>query len=200
MSLLADEIEFENKSSNSRIASDLESLKNQISRCKISLSDLAASVDASSDLFGNDEQPVCVFLNTIISEISESNQTSVIDLCCDLSDEYCLSTDRTLTLALVNIIENALEASPEFVRINVELKDKTIGLCIVDRGPGLTEEALANIGEQPYSDKELGLGLGLYLAYAAIRRRQGTISQTNRKNYQGSETQITLPVMHRIKT
>ena len=200
MSLLVDEIEFENKSVNPRIAADINSLKSQISRCKTSLSDLSASVDASSDLFGNDRQPVCGYLNAIINEISETNKTTVIELCCELSHDNGLATDRTLTLALVNIIENALEASPEFVRIVVERKDKKIGLCIIDRGPGLTEEAMANIGEQPYSDKELGLGLGLYLAYSAIRRRQGTISQSNRKDARGSETQISLPIIELAKT
>jgi len=200
MSLLADEIEFENKSGNTQIAADLESLKNQISRCKTALSDLSASVDASSDLFGNNQQPVCVYLNSIINEVSELNKTTVVELCCDLTAEYSLVTDRTLTLALVNIIENALEASPEFVRINVELVDKNIVVSIIDRGPGLTEEALANIGEQPYSDKELGLGLGLYLAYSAIRRRQGSISQTNRSDSQGSETQISIPVIYTAQT
>ncbi len=103
-------------------------------------------------------------------------------------------TDRTLSLSLINVIENAIEVSPEFVDLEINIVNDSVKIVIIDKGPGLTEEALTKIGQQPYSDKELGLGLGLYLAYAAIRRRQGKIEQHNRKT-KGSQTIIFLPLI-----
>ena len=195
MSLLVDEIkaEIEQAESKDAILTDLLKLKKQIGRCKSSLSDLSASVGASSDLFGNKKQAVCSYMNEIISELQQSHSEAIITFNCDLNDNNTIFTDRTLTLSLINILENSIEASPEYVDITVSKDGSSIEILIKDKGPGLTEEALQKIGQQPYSDKDLGLGLGLYLAYAAIRRRNGFIEQQNEQS-KGCKTIIVLPL------
>lgn len=194
MSLLVEELGYENIEKNPRVTADLDTLRTQINRCKKSLTDLSASVDASHDHFENEMLPVYEYLDYIVKEVIENRPDVVLKFSCQHKDNYWLKTDRTLTLALKNIIENATEVSPKRVTIETGIKDKMLYLTVTDNGPGLSAEALANIGDRPYSDKELGLGLGLYLAYSAIRRRQGHIEQKNREDQQGSITIVHLPV------
>lgn len=193
MSLLVDELEQELAGKSQSVTSDLANLKKQIVRCKSSLSDLAASVGASSDLFSNKQQAVCEYFEQLVAEIRETHPTATLSLECNATYSDSIYTDRTLSLSLINIIENAIEVSPDSVDIKANLIQDAVEVIIIDNGPGLTKEAQKSIGHQPYSDKELGLGLGLYLAHAAIRRRQGKITQVN-KETQGSITTIILPL------
>jgi len=198
MALLVNEIEQELENADAAVLSDLDNLKKQINRCKLSLTDLSASVGASSSLFDSQQQPVCQYLQGIINEIHAVHSNINLSFHCNPDISNSLYTDRTLSLSLINIIDNAIEASPEFVDISVsspvENSTDFIQIEISDHGPGLSDEALDKIGQQPYSEKELGLGLGLYLAYAAIRRRNGSISQQNCKP-EGSKTTIILPLV-----
>lgn len=194
MSLLVDEIQQEVSEENKNIKSDLTSLKSQIKRCKSSLNDLSASVDASSDHFSGKQESICLYLDSLITNIKINSDRENIELQCNVQGNLTFYVDRTLTLSLINIIENSIEASPEDVVIAVNIVDESIQIVIEDRGYGFSEQALKKIGQQPYSDKELGLGLGLYLAYAAIKRRMGTIEQINIQP-NGSKTTILLPLV-----
>jgi len=193
MSLLIDELSQELKGQNESVTSDLVNLKKQISRCKLSLRDLSASVGASSDLFDTRKQTISDYFDQVIDELRDIHPAATLHLKYRDVGTNKITTDRTLTLSLINIIENSIEVSPDFVDINISVNHNDILILIADKGPGLSKEAQEKIGHQPYSDKELGLGLGLYLAHAAIRRRDGKISQTNIVE-KGTLTTITLPL------
>ncbi|MDH5424609.1 MAG: ATP-binding protein [Gammaproteobacteria bacterium] len=194
MSLLVSELEAEIVDKNAQINKDLGNLKEQISRCKLSLSDLSASVGATSDLYGGVIENAGSYLCRLYDEITLIRPESVIHYDChELAQNSQLYTDRTLSLSLINVLENAIDVSPDFIQWTVKSDNNFITLEILDQGPGLSDTALEMIGQQPYSEKELGLGLGLYLAYAAIRRRGGTINQSNRST-KGSRTVVTLPL------
>lgn len=194
MKLLVSELEAEISGQDEQVYKDLENLKLQINRCKTSLSDLSASVGASSDLYG---EKLCVaveYFNDLKDEIETIRPDANIHYDWkQLDNKISLYTDRTLTLALINVIENAIDESAAFIQWNIKVSNQQLVLEILDRGPGLSEKALEMIGQQPYSEKDLGLGLGLYLAYAAIRRTGGQIEQSNRKS-SGSRTLISLPI------
>ena len=63
---------------------------------------------------------------------------------------------------------------------------------ICDRGPGLSTEARQHIGKVPYTGKPEGLGLGLFLAHAIIRRFGGSVTLFDRDGG-GSCTRVLLP-------
>ncbi len=64
--------------------------------------------------------------------------------------------------ALVNLLENACEATPEGGRVKVSVQDRLIE--ILDEGPGLGEETLAKMMRPFESGRPDGTGLGLPLA------------------------------------
>jgi signal transduction histidine kinase len=82
---------------------------------------------------------------------------------------YIRADQERLSLALINVINNALDAlngqtnpSPE-IRVTVEAHAEAgeVHLRINDNGPGLSEEALAKLFEPFYTTKPVGQGLGL---------------------------------------
>jgi signal transduction histidine kinase len=66
----------------------------------------------------------------------------------------------------VNLVRNAVEASPPGGDVEVEARDGG-GEAVIevrDRGPGLTPEAQASLFRPFFTTKERGTGLGLALA------------------------------------
>lgn len=194
MSLLVSELEAEVADENQQVHTDLSNLKTQIIRCKTSLSDLSASVGMSSDLYGSNIENVKEYFKCLKDEIILIRPEANIQFISEGVDaDSQIVTNRTMSLSLINILENAIDVSPDFVKCIIASDRNSLSIEVLDHGPGLSNKALETIGKQPYSEKELGLGLGLYLAYAAIRRLGGQISQSNREK-KGSRTLITLPL------
>ena len=75
---------------------------------------------------------------------------------------------HALARTLRDVLRNALEASPEgaAVALYLEVAAGAARFTVLDDGPGITDEALAHVGEPFYSTKPpgQGLGLGLFLA------------------------------------
>lgn len=87
-----------------------------------------------------------------------------------------LVADRTLSQALITILHNAADASPDEVSVNARWDSSSLTIDICDRGRGLTSGACASAGKQPFTTKADGLGLGLFLAHAVIGRLGGEVA------------------------
>lgn len=104
-----------------------------------------------------------------------------------------LGVDITLRAALLNLLNNAVDASPAPIDIHSHWDDSRFVLEIHDQGAGLSEEAAIRAGSAFYSTKSGGHGLGLLLANASIERMGGTVRLRNRKEG-GATTELTLPI------
>src|SRR5258708_31598666 len=90
--------------------------------------------------------------------------------------------EETVTQALVNLLNNAADASPDDIELECAWFDGLVTLEIRDRGPGVTVEAMNLAGRTAFSDKQgRGLGLGLLLANATIERIGGSVTLANRE-------------------
>ncbi|HSA95480.1 MAG TPA: HAMP domain-containing sensor histidine kinase [Acidobacteriota bacterium] len=105
-----------------------------------------------------------------------------------------LAGDRELLVqALLNILKNAIEASPDApVRARGGRIGKNAGIWIRDEGPGLSADALVRIFEPFYTTKEKGMGIGLYLTKRIIEAQGGTIRVQSGEG-RGTEFRIELP-------
>ena len=105
-----------------------------------------------------------------------------------------VAAEETVIQALVSLINNAADASPEEVTLECNWSEHGISLEICDRGPGFPERARTLAGKEAFSEKAgLGLGLGLLLASATIEKLGGRILLTNRQEG-GATTRIELPI------
>jgi len=106
-----------------------------------------------------------------------------------------LAVDRLrLEQALANLVENALHASRERVRIGWFETSERAGFAIEDDGPGISDEDRARIFEPFYTTKPVnrGTGLGLAVAHAAVRDHEGSI-EVGSSELGGACLRIVLP-------
>jgi two-component system sensor histidine kinase RegB len=109
---------------------------------------------------------------------------------------------RAVTQALRSLVTNAQDASPADANVVVRARlvtvtgtaDAQLRIEIVDRGPGMSPEVLARLGEPFFTTKApgRGMGLGLFLARAVIEGVGGTLgilSQVGR----GTTVTVALP-------
>jgi signal transduction histidine kinase len=83
-----------------------------------------------------------------------------------------------LRRALVNLVRNAVEASPEEGAVEVAARAEG-GEAVIevrDRGPGLSPEARASLFRPFFTTKAKGTGLGLALAKKVAEAHGGTLA------------------------
>jgi two-component system sensor histidine kinase RegB len=109
-----------------------------------------------------------------------------------------INVDVTLRAALMNLLNNAADASPQPIEIYARWDSSSLTLEIRDQGAGLSEEAALKAGSAFFTTKSGGRGLGLFLANATIERMGGTVRLFNREGG-GATTELTLPLVEAIK-
>ncbi|UMZ15202.1 PAS domain-containing protein [Pseudomonas sp. MPFS] len=114
---------------------------------------------------------------------------------CDSREGELLCNRDTLVGALLNLIENALQASAATARLKVHLyrRDDTLRLCISDNGSGIDAAVLERLGEPFFTTKANGTGLGLTVVKAVARAHQGELSLRSRPG-RGTCALVTLPL------
>lgn len=115
---------------------------------------------------------------------------------CDSHLGELLCNRDTLVGALLNLIENALQAGSEPVRLKVHLyrRGQMLRLCISDAGAGIDSALLARLGEPFLTTKATGTGLGLAVVKAVARAHQGTLELRSRPG-RGTCALVTLPLI-----
>lgn len=118
---------------------------------------------------------------------------------CNLNDKVAGNPQR-LTQVLINLLDNARDASPENGTITIRSNEtgNEIELCIEDQGEGIKDEIKARIFEPFFTTKEpgVGTGLGLALVYSIIEDLHGKIiikSPMDSYTKTGTCFSITLP-------
>ncbi|OIR15742.1 sensor histidine kinase RegB [mine drainage metagenome] len=104
-----------------------------------------------------------------------------------------LRADLALRSALLNLLNNAADASSEEMDILLFWDHANIKLEIRDQGPGLTPETAARAGSAFFTTKQEGRGLGLFLANATLERLGGKVRLSNREGG-GATTEVILPL------
>lgn len=112
------------------------------------------------------------------------------------AEDLWLYVDLTrLEQALVNLVHNALQASPEgHVRVGVGERDGACVIHVDDDGPGIDPEARERLFEPFYTTKPVGSGTGLGLAvvHGAVEAHGGRV-QVSASPLGGARFEIVLP-------
>ncbi|MNE18308.1 Sporulation kinase A [compost metagenome] len=115
---------------------------------------------------------------------------------CDSHLGELLCNRDTLVGALLNLIENALQASEGPARLKVHLfrRERSLRLCVSDAGSGIDAELLGRLGEPFLTTKATGTGLGLAVVKAVVRAHQGTL-RLRSKFGRGTCVRVELPLI-----
>jgi two-component system sensor histidine kinase RegB len=173
---------------------DLGILRDQIVRCKEALSVISASAGAaradSAERLALDR-----FVRQAADEVRHLRPGSTIHLASPTSDGSppLLIVERTFRQALLNILHNAVDVSPRYVRLAYEWNTTELTIAVIDRGGGIAAGDPASLERFGTSTKEGGLGLGLFLSHAAITQAGGSLEAVN--NGEGGTTvRLRLPL------
>lgn len=101
---------------------------------------------------------------------------------------------QKLTQVLVNLIRNALQATPpsEPVRVSAEAAPGAVVIAVDDEGPGVPPEVRAKLFQPFASTKgDQGVGLGLYMAQLIVLSHRGRITLAEKAR--GSRFEVALP-------
>jgi hypothetical protein len=102
---------------------------------------------------------------------------------------------NTLRRALLNLVQNALEAMPQGGTLTLEGRRRrtTVELDVGDTGGGIPPEQRARLFEPLHTTKPGGTGLGLYIVQEVVAAHGGQVTVQSVVG-QGSTFTITLPL------
>ncbi len=171
-------------------------LRDQITHCKQTLTQLLAKAGQNRAEQGN-ELPVDEFLHQILDKwklirpsVKFTYHSSGIQPVPRIMD------NQLLNQSIMNLLNNAADASSKCIEIKSHWDDKILNLEIIDDGEGLSAEAMQRAGEAFFSSKKpgQGFGIGLFLANANIERFGGSVRLFNLEQG-GACTQVVLPLI-----
>lgn len=169
---------------------DAQLIRQQVSRCRDILVQMAADAGAS-----HGEAFVPLAPGTLLDGVLEGlkGRERVRVALQGPSDEPMSVPARALTHAIRGVVKNALQASPEGAPVQVVLLRQEAGwqLRVEDTGAGMAAGVLARVGEPFFTTKPQGegMGLGLFLARALLDQLGGTLEV---RSVPGQGTQVAL--------
>jgi two-component system sensor histidine kinase RegB len=172
-------------------------MQQQINRCKDTLSVMSASAGEMRAESGG-SMLLTDYIDNVIMQWRTHQPSAKLNffIVPTVDIDAKIIAERTLTHSLINILNNAAEATQPELGIEFhadwDLEQLTIKIC--DFGLGLPPELLEFAGKQPVVSKKRGLGVGLFLTYSTINRLGGKINLYNRESG-GACVEITLPLL-----
>jgi two-component system sensor histidine kinase FlrB len=153
-------------------------------------------VFARGELPLNDRLTPGAFFSALQAAAQTQVQDHPVRWQCDSHHGELLCNRDTLVGTVLNLIENAVQASAGKVRLKVHLftRDQRLHLCVSDNGSGIAAQTLARLGEPFFTTKTTGTGLGLAVVKAVARAHQGELSLRSRLG-RGTCATLVLPLL-----
>lgn len=172
---------------------EIEEIEGQLLRCKSIVSGILLSAgetrgESSSKTSLNE------FFESLVEEWESSRPAQHFEYNNTIEEEFTVAFDSTVKQMLFNVLDNALEVSPNWLRFEVSKVGDKLFLTVTDQGPGFRADILEQVGT-PYNSSKgrPGGGLGLFLVLNVARTLGGTLTVNNRKEG-GAEVVIALPL------
>ena len=170
------------------IGADCQLLEKQAQACKLILTQLAARAQDTAP----ESLPLDAWLAALIErwQVLRPDAQIVTALPADRRD---FTPPEGLEQAILNVLNNAADASPDAVELEATITHEALLIDIADRGPGFSPEQRAQAGRVLFSGKPgHGWGMGLALTHATLERLGGTLTLAEREGG-GTRVRITLP-------
>jgi two-component system sensor histidine kinase RegB len=172
-------------------------IQDQIKRCKEALSVMSESAGEMRAESGN-----AMLLNDYLGDVITQWRTYKVStklnfiIDCDMNLDAQIIAERTLTHSLINILNNAAEATNPDLGIEFHATwdryNATFKIC--DFGTGFSKDLIKFAGQQPVISNKQGLGVGLFLSCSTLQRLGGKIEFSNHSEG-GAQVMITLPLL-----
>ncbi|MDB6160092.1 MAG: integral rane sensor signal transduction histidine kinase [Gammaproteobacteria bacterium] len=176
-----------------QLLEEIDEMQAQVQRCKTIVSGILLSAGEARG-----DSPVATtvrtFLDDLVKEWRETRPVTRFTYENRFGADLSIVSDSAIKQMIHNVLDNALEASPQWVGLDVAHDGDTLRLTISDSGPGFPAEMLVQLGKPYQSSKgRPGAGLGLFLVSNVARTLHGSVSAHNRPEG-GAIVTLTLPL------
>ncbi|MQQ99300.1 ATP-binding protein [Glaciimonas soli] len=178
---------------NSELLEEIGEMQVQLQRCKTIVSGILLSAGEARG-----ESAVKTTINTFLNNLASDWRTTrpVVTFVYEnrISQDIPVVFDSALKQMICNVLDNAFEASPQWLRFEAAQEADALTLLITDAGPGFAPEILAQLGKPYQSSKgRPGGGLGLFFVISVARKLGGTVTVKNSEQG-GASVLLTLPL------
>jgi two-component system sensor histidine kinase RegB len=171
---------------------DLRLLRTQVGLCKDIIQRMLARNPAAGRPANSVE--LHAFLGQVIETWRLMRPRVPLEFHPDLPDHGMpVREDATLSQALINVLNNAADASPAGIAVRTWSSQGRVLMEVLDDGPGIDAQAARQLGRAWFSTKSEGRGLGLFLSNATLERLGGSVRVVNRPE-RGACTTIEWPL------
>lgn len=177
---------------NSALAADLADMQTELERCKTIVSGILMSAGEARGL-EPEFTTLREFMASIITEW-RSRMGGQLVYQDAITDDLPILSDPALRQVLGNVIDNAIEVSPDWISVDVSQTAEMLVVDVVDKGPGFSAQMLEDFG-QPYRSTKgrPGGGLGLFLTVNVLRKLGGRAFAFNQEKG-GAVVRLELPL------
>lgn len=175
------------------LGEEISEMETQIQRCKTIVSGILMSAGETRGE-SSGETSVCEFFDELVHEWRSTRKIGELSFQNRFGDDVEIVSDTVLKQTICNLLDNALEASPDWVELDVSRQGDNLAVRVIDRGPGFKSEVFDRLG-QPYQSTKgrPGSGLGLFLVFNVARILGGQVRAYNRASG-GAEVSLSLPL------
>ena len=134
-------------------------------------------------------------LDEVLIQVQPGAEKRGVEVEKQVSDNLTFHFDpELLRLALLNLIQNAVQASQPAAHVHVEAEAlaEQVVVRVTDEGAGIASEHLESIFNPFFTTKPDGVGLGLALVSKIVDEHQGRISVRSEVGH-GTTFEVTIP-------
>jgi two-component system sensor histidine kinase RegB len=163
---------------NPEISADIEEMQAAIQRCKSIVSGILMS---AGEARGDAPAVTTVddFLADVVSSWKAGRPSAPLHYRNAFGTNVPIVSDSTLKQVVFNLLDNAFEASPDWIQLTATHEGDTLLIEVRDAGAGFAPEMLTHLGTPYQSTKGRGGGLGLFLVVNVIRKLGGSVTARN---------------------
>lgn len=178
---------------NPELLQELGEMQAQLARCKSIVSGILLSAGEARGE-SSAKTTVRTFLNDLVEEWRATRPAVTFAFENRFGEDLPMVSDSALKQMICNVLDNALEASPRWIRLDAAREADSLMLTVTDAGPGFPPGMLAQFGKPYQSSKgRPGGGLGLFLVVNVARTLGGRVAARNRPEG-GASVAVTLPL------
>ena len=178
---------------NPEMLEEIGEMQKQLKRCKSIVSGVLLSAGEARGE-SSMKTTIKVFLDKLVEEWRANHTIVSFTYDNKIVRDLPVVSDSALKQMIWNVLDNALEASPQWLHLEVRRDDDSLTLVVTDAGPGFAPGMLDQFGKPYQSTKgRPGGGLGLFLVVNVARTLGGTASARNRAEG-GAEVRLNLPL------
>ncbi|MGZ3182087.1 MAG: ATP-binding protein [Telluria sp.] len=178
---------------NPALLEEVDEMQAQLKRCKSIVSAILLSAGEARGE-SSARTTVRTFLDKLADEWRASRPVEQFEYENHIRPDLPVVFDATVRQMIWNVLDNAFDASPAWLRFDARRSGGDLVLTVTDRGPGFDPAMLEHLGKPYQSSKgRPGGGLGLFLVVNVARTLGGRVAARNREQG-GAVVELTLPL------